>query len=161
MDVGIYCVQGVIYTMGELPTAVTAKFAPKTDHDKFSDVEEGIEWQMEFPNGLIASCKTSYKEEYNLLKADAADGWFKLEPAYEYGGLKGETSDGKMDLVNINQQAAQMDDFAVCIKNNLDTRVPGEMGARDVEILVAIYEAARSGKRVELHLEGYQQMVEM
>ena len=91
----------------------------------------------------------------------AADGWFKLEPAYEYGGLKGETSEGRMDLVNINQQAAQMDDFAVCIKNNLNTRVPGEMGARDVEILMAIYEAARSGKRIELHLESYQQMAEM
>jgi len=30
------------------------------------------------------------------------------------------------------------------------TKVPGEEGLRDVKIMMAIYEAARSGKTVEL-----------
>lgn len=45
-----------------------------------------------------------------------------------------------------------MDDFAACILNNKPTRVPGEMGLRDVKILMAIYEAARTAKPVALKL---------
>jgi predicted dehydrogenase len=55
-----------------------------------------------------------------------------------------------MDFAQVNQQALQMDDFAQAIKNNRPTRVPGEMGRQDVKILQAIYEAMRTGKRVEI-----------
>jgi len=118
MDVGIYCVQGVLYTMGELPIAVTAKFHPKQDPEKFSTVEEGMEWEMEFADGRKAICETSYSKSMNVLRAEADKGWFELQPAYEYSGLKGNTSQGPMKIKAINQQAAQMDDFARCIKSN-------------------------------------------
>ncbi len=160
MDVGIYCVQGVIYTLGELPIAVTAKFLKKKDPEKFDEVEEGIEWQMEFASGAIAKCKTSYREEMNILRAEAERGWFELKPAFEYRGLKGETSMGPMEFGQVRQQARQMDDFAECILENRESRVPGEMGLRDVQILLAIYEAAKTGKRVELNLEIFENLVE-
>jgi predicted dehydrogenase len=50
----------------------------------------------------------------------------------------------------INQQAAQMDDFAACVAAGRDAIVPGEMGRRDMVIIEAIYEAAGTGKRVAL-----------
>src|SRR5438045_3649917 len=50
----------------------------------------------------------------------------------------------------INQQAAQMDDFADCILSGRNTPVPGELGRRDLQIITAIYEAARTGKRVKV-----------
>ena len=112
MDLGIYCVQGVIYTVGDLPVAVTAEFTKKEDAEKFNEVEEGLSWEMEFENGITAKCKTSYSREFNTLKAEAENGWFGLEPAYEYKGLKGNTSEGRMNFPDINEQAAQMDDFA-------------------------------------------------
>jgi predicted dehydrogenase len=161
MDLGIYCVQGALYTVGELPLAVTARFKPKTDPEKFRDVEEGIEWEMDFPEGIKAVCETSYRTHANVLRGEAVSGWFQLEPAYEYSGLKGETSEGPMTITSINQQAAQMDDFALCIQNNSETRVPGEMGLRDVQMLSAIYEAARTGQKVELHLEEFQRLIEI
>jgi predicted dehydrogenase len=43
-----------------------------------------------------------------------------------------------------------MDDFAQCILNQKPTKVPGEEGLRDVKIMMAIYEAARTGKSVML-----------
>ncbi len=150
MDVGIYCVQGVIYTKGQNPVSVTAKFHEKTDLERFKEVEQGIDWQMQFADGTSADCKTSYAEGYGRLRAEAAKGWFELNPAYGYGGLKGETSRGPMDVPNVPQQAFQMDDFADCIINNKPTRVPGEMGMRDVEILYAIYRAAETGQKVRL-----------
>lgn len=161
MDVGIYCVQGALYTIGALPVAVDARFLPKTDPKKFRDVEEGIEWEMEFPTGAKAHCHCSYSKEADLLRAESASGWFELQPAYAYNGLKGKTSEGPMAVISINQQAAQMDDFSLCIQNGLETRVPGEMGLRDVQILLAIYQSAESQKRVELHLEEFRDLIEI
>jgi predicted dehydrogenase len=161
MDLGVYCVQGVIYTLGELPISVNARFKKKTDADKFKEVEEGIEWQMKFPGGVTAFCESSYSEEYNLLRAETENGWFELSPAYEYRGLKGNSSNGPLKFAEVNQQALQMDDFAICIKENRESRVPGEMGLRDVQILMAIYESAETGKQVELHLEPFEDMIEM
>jgi len=161
MDLGIYCVQGAIYTAGDLPISVKATFHPVTDTEKFSEVEEGISWEMEFPNGIIAQCDTSYTQEYNLLRAEAERGWFELTPAFEYRGLKGNTSEGKMTFQEVNQQALQIDDFAQCIKENRESRVSGEMGLRDVQILMAIYQSAKTGERVSLHLEPFEKLIEM
>jgi predicted dehydrogenase len=152
MDVGIYCVQGAIYTAGTLPLAVTAKEGKKTDLKRFKEVEQSMTWQMEFPGGVVAECSTSYAEELNLLRAEAENGWFQLNPAYEYKGLKGKTSNGSFTFPKVNQQALQIDDFANCVLSNKKSKVPGEMGLRDVKILLAIYEAARSGKKVSLSL---------
>jgi predicted dehydrogenase len=87
----------------------------------------------------------------NRYKAYAERGWFGLDPAYVYHGLSGLRSDGQaIQLTDIDQFAAEMDDFAQCILNNQPTRVPGEEGLRDVKIMMAIYEAARTGKTVSL-----------
>ena len=150
MDVGIYCVQGCRYTLGMEPLAVTAQESPKTNPGKFKTVEEGLTWQMEFPNKIVAECKTSYSEDLNLLRLEQGNGWAEISPAYEYSGIEGQTSKGKMDFPHINQQAAQMDDFALAIKEGRPTPVPGEMGRQDVKILQAIYQAMETGKRVDI-----------
>lgn len=151
MDMGIYCLQGCIYTKGQVPVSVTAKFDSKTDTQLFREVEAGVSWQLQFGDGSTADCHTSYAENLSgRLRADAAKGWMELQPAFAYGGLDGKTSQSPnaLALLNVNQQAAQMDDFADCILNNKPTRVPGEMGLRDVQLLLAIYRAAETGQTV-------------
>jgi predicted dehydrogenase len=150
MDMGIYCVQGVRYTMGMEPIAVKAKEGPKTDKETFKEVEQSISWQFEFPGNVMADCKTSYADNMSLLHADAENGWFELKPALGYSGLDGSTSKGPMNLPNVNQQAKQMDDFAMAVKEKRPTPVPGEMGRQDVKLLMAIYKAAETGQRVEI-----------
>ncbi|GAB3635596.1 Gfo/Idh/MocA family oxidoreductase [Hymenobacter arcticus] len=152
MDMGIYCLQGCLYTKGQVPIAITsAKLAPETGTGYFKEVEAGLSWQMQFADGSVADCRTSYAQNLEgRLRADATNGWLELEPAYGYGGLAGKTSknDGLLNLPNINQQAAQMDDFAQCVLQNKPTRVPGEMGLRDVQLLEAIYRAAETGQSI-------------
>jgi predicted dehydrogenase len=150
MDVGIYCIQGFCYTSGMEPIAVRAQEGPKTDMEKFRDVEQSLSWQFEFPGGIIAEGKASYGEGMNHLRAEAEKGWFEIAPAFNYSGQQGQTSDGKMDLPKVNQQARQMDDFADAINNKRATPVPGEMGRRDVKLLQAIYKAMETGQRVEI-----------
>ena len=150
MDVGIYCVQGVRYTSGLEPLAVTAREGAKKNKEKFKEVEESLTWKMEFPDGIIAECRTSYSEQLNLLRAEAENGWFELTTAYEYKGIEGETIEGKMKFPKVNQQAKQMDDFARAIIDGRPSPVPGEMGRQDVKILNAIYKAMETGQRVSI-----------
>ncbi|MCC9166804.1 Gfo/Idh/MocA family protein [Pontibacter harenae] len=150
MDLGIYCVQGATYTVGEAPIAVKAQFGEVTKPEYFDEVEETITWQLEFPNGAVADCRSSYNEQAGYLSGEAENGWWRLEPAYSYSGIDGETSEGDMNFPQVNQQARQMDDFARVVLNNGQTPVPGEMGMRDVTVLLAIYEAARTGQKVNI-----------
>lgn len=150
MDVGIYCVQACRYVTGLEPIAVEATETPKTKPEKFRDVEEGLNWTMEFPGGIIAECRTSYSEKQNLLRIEAENGWAELSPAFPYSGIKGKTSGGDLKFPQVNQQALQMDDFALAIKTSRPTPVSGEMGRQDVKILQAIYRAMETGQRVEI-----------
>ncbi len=150
MDLGIYCLQGCIYTFGELPTSLWAKNTTK-DKTFFKDIEGSIEWEMTFPSGK-AYCKTSYEEPFeNYLTATTEKGELKLTSSFVYRGLKGSTPDGPMELKQVNQQALQMDAFAQNILQNTPSIVPGEMGMRDNYIIEKIYEsAAKNGTVVTL-----------
>jgi predicted dehydrogenase len=123
-----------------------------TDPVKFGDVEESVTWQMKFPGGTLAHCDATYRfNGINRHRSFAERGWFGLEPAYGYQGVQGLRSDGqKIHMPEIDQFAAEMDDFSQCILNQRPTRVPGEEGLRDVKIMMAIYESARTGRAVNL-----------
>jgi predicted dehydrogenase len=149
MDLGVYSVQSCIYTLGEMPVRVSAKNTTKNT-GFFKEVEGSLEWEMEFASGAKGICKTSYEESYNFQKAEAQKGVFELQPAYSYRGISGKTPDGPMNLPSVNQQAIQMDAFALAVKQDKESIVPGEMGMRDVYIMEKIYEASQTGKTIEL-----------
>ena len=150
MDVGVYVIQAMCYTTGMEPIAVTAQEGEKTDLERFKEVEQSLKWQMEFPNGLIGEGSTSYNDNMNFIRAEAEKGVFELTSAYNYGGQRGSTPDGPMNFPRVNQQALQMDGFALSIKNKQRSIVPGEMGRRDVKYLQAVYEAMRTGNKVKI-----------
>ena len=150
MDLGIYVIQAMCYTSGMEPLSVTAVEGIKTDTARFPDVEQSISWNFEFPGKLTGTGKASYDESVNFFGAEADKGRFELRPAFNYGGQQGTTPQGAMKFPNVNQQARQMDAFALSIKNNTRTIVPGELGKRDVGYLQAIYEAMHSGKSVKI-----------
>ncbi len=149
-NMGVYALQAAIYTMGENPSYVRAQEF-KTMPKKFDETDETVTFQFEFPSGAVANMETSHNARINYLYVTADDGWVKLEPYSQYGGLRGETHQGPLDLPAVNQQARQMDDFARCILEDEKTSVPGEMGMRDVQIIEAILQSIRSeGEKVKL-----------
>ena len=152
MDVGIYALQSCRFTLGQEPTEVSAKFGPVTDPVKFAEVEESVEWEMTFPGGVKTKCNTSYSGGNNRgFKVTAENGWFGLDPAYNYNTSQGTRSDGQTIAASTtNQFAAEMDDFSRCILENKPSKVSAEEGLRDVKIMMAIYESAKTGKPVKL-----------
>ena len=151
MDVGIYALQATRFMTGEEPIWVSAQ-ETKSDFAKFKGVEESMTWQLRFPGGVIAHSGTTYKVNgMNSFTVLADRGSFGMTPAYSYNGNRGWRSDGKpLAFTEIDQFAAEMDDFAQCITENRPSKVAGEEGLRDVKILMAIYESAKTGKAVTL-----------
>jgi predicted dehydrogenase len=153
MDVGIYALQATRYLTGEEPIWVSAT-TTRGDPTRFSEVEESVLWQARFPSGAISHCGASYNSApVGYVRGIAEHGWFGLDPAFFYDGIRGMRSDGKpLDFPSIDQFAAEMDDFAQCILQKKPSKVSGEEGLRDVKIMTAIYESARIGKPVDLHV---------
>ena len=111
-------------------------------------MEESIRWTARFPGDIRAEGSSSYSRSASRLRADTSKGWFELNTAFYYSGQSGATSKGPMNFPQVFEQVYQMDAFANCIINDEPSRVPGEMGLRDMKILMGIYEAAETGKPV-------------
>jgi predicted dehydrogenase len=108
---------------------------------------------MSFDTGLSFDANTSYQQNANNIRAENAKGFIEINRAFGYTGQTCETHLGpiKAELA-MSTQALQMDDFARCIQENRESRVSGEMGLRDMKIIEAIYESARTGKRVDVQV---------
>lgn len=149
MDLGIYIVQAACMATGLTPIAVTAKERPKERPDFFTEVEETLDFGLEFPNGATLQAVTSFNHNSDTFRAAGEKGWLEFRThAFSYQVGTVVTSRGPLHYPPPYQQALQMDDFADCILNHRPTVVPGEMGRRDIRIISAIYESARTGKKV-------------
>ena len=150
MDLGIYCIQSARYVLGEEPIAVTAQFGTINDKDRFSETEESISWQMEFPSGAVANCNTSCGFYVDRFYASADEGLFELSPALSYGPFVGKTSEKELKFPVINQQKTQLDEICKLLVENkkLPNHITGEEGLKDIKVINAIYKAAEQGKRI-------------
>jgi predicted dehydrogenase len=150
MDLGIYCIQASRYVLGEEPIAVTAQFGHVNDKNRFSETEESISWQMEFPSGATANCNTSCGFNIDRFYATADEGSFELSPALSYGPFEGKTSEKELKFPVINQQKTQLDEICKVLLENkkLPNHITGEEGLKDIKVINAIYKAAETGKKV-------------
>ncbi len=155
MDIGIYSVNGSRYMIGEEPIWVTAQ-ETKTDPVKFKEgVDETVTFQLGFPSGATASCLSTYSlNNLDRFFLDGEKGFAELNPSTGYGPIKGRTNRGELEFPHKTHQTVQMDEMAAIIFQNRKPLVPvdGEEGVKDLKILDAIVEAAKTGKRVELKL---------
>ena len=155
MDIGIYSLQAARYITGEEPVEINALTYTTPGDVRFKEVEETINFQLRFPSGVLANCTSSYGYAgQNKYRVIATKGWFELEPATSYTGLRmkirrnNATED--RDLPQRDHFALEMDHMSDCVMENKDPLTPGEEGLRDLKLMMAIYEAARTGKTVKV-----------
>ena len=152
MNLGVYCIQSCRYVLGEEPIAVTAQFGPVQHKELYTEVEESITWQLEFPSGAVATSTSANNVSVDRFYASADDGFFELSPAVSYGPFRGRTSAGVLTFPDINQQAAQLDGIGQVLLANqpLPSHITGIEGLKDIRVIEAIYQAAKTGQRVRL-----------
>lgn len=150
-DMGVYSLNAARYATGEEPLRVKSASQWMERADLFSEVDEWTEFELEFPSGVVAFCRTSFGENIDRLEVTCDSGSYWLEPMNSYEGVRGATSDGtQLDQSIENQQARQMDDDALALIENRAMLVPGEEGLRDLRIVKAIELSASTGQPVEL-----------
>jgi glucose-fructose oxidoreductase len=149
-DMGVYPLNAARYSSGMEPVAVTAR-ASTTRPEIYKEVEENMEFDLEFPGGAMAKCETSFAKGMNDLRVNFQKGSYWLSPFQAYSGINGETSDGtKFNQRIPNQQARQMDDDALAIRKKTKPLVPGEEGLKDIRLVEAIYQSVKENRRIAL-----------
>jgi predicted dehydrogenase len=155
MDIGIYALQAARYLTGEEPSEVNAMTYSTPGDPRFKEVEEAINFQLRFPSGILANCTSSYGYAWQSHYRVVTDqGWLEMDPATAYDGLRMRIHRGNVieekDLPVVDHFAAEMEHMSDCVMQNKEPLTPGEEGLRDLTIMHALYEAARSGKTVKL-----------
>jgi predicted dehydrogenase len=155
MDIGIYSLQAARYITGEEPTEINAMSYTNTQDPRFKEVEETINFQLRFPSAVLANCTSSYGyNNQNHYRVVCSDGWFELEPATSYTGLRmrvhSKNTLEERVLPVRDHFAMEMDHMSDCVMNDKEPLTPGEEGLRDLKLMTAIYESAQSGKVVKV-----------
>jgi predicted dehydrogenase len=153
MDMGIYALQAARYISGEEPVEINAMAYSTPRDPRFKEVEENINFQMRFPSGVLANCTSSYGCAYrSQFHAMTPKGWFELDPGQSYSGLRMRVNRGnKIEEPSFpvrDHFVAEMDHLSQCVMQNKEPLTPGEEGLRDLKIMMAIYESAKTGKMV-------------
>ena len=150
VDLGVYAIQGARKLIGEDPIRVTAQGSIRHP-EVFKDIYETVTWQFEFPSGALSNSSTTYSYYVDRMYASGSQGWVELKPAFNATGAQGKTDKGVLSFDTPPfQQIAQMDEFALSIHHGTKTRASGEEGLKDLKIIQAIFEAADSGREVEI-----------
>lgn len=153
MDIGIYAINGARYFIGEEPIWVTAQ-ETKTDPVKFKEgIDETIQFQMGFPGGAVASCLSTYSmSNLDRFFLNGSKGFADLQPSSGYGPIKGRTHKGVLAKPHVTHQTVQMDEMAGIILEGKQAvvAVEGEEGVKDLKIIDAIFQAAKTGEKVDL-----------
>jgi glucose-fructose oxidoreductase len=150
-DMGVYTINAARYATGEEPIRVQNASQWTERPDLFTEVDEWTEFELVFPSGVVAHCRTRFGENIDSLDVACESGSYRLSPMQAYSGVRGEASDGtQLNQTIENQQAKQMDDDALALIEGRAVLVPGEEGLRDVRIVEAIQEAVRTGAAVDL-----------
>ncbi len=158
-DIGLYNLNTTRYLLGEEPVEVSATVFSTPGDERFREVEESALWQMRFPSSALANCACGYgSHQSRRYRVHAETGWYGLDPAFAYEGLRMEASYAEGDTEfrqnpsrgSKDQFQLEMDHFARCVMDDLRPFTPGEEGVQDHVIMEAIYRSAREGKPVRL-----------
>lgn len=158
VDIGIYSVQAARYLAGEEPVEVTATAHANRPSATGVTIDDDIAWTLHFPSGVLATGTASWRYALqNRYRAVFTNGWLELEPATSNGNLRmrvgrgprGEVVEGRL-LPQVDQIPLMFDHFAECVTAGRAAVTPGAEGVRDLEVIAALYESARTGRAVRL-----------
>jgi predicted dehydrogenase len=156
MDLGVYCVNTSRWLVDEDPTGAVAE-SWRHNQTIFQYVEEGIAFRLTFPSGLRVQGATTYSASMSsFIFVQGSNGWVSLSPAFPFEdtrlvcGKIGKRSFERR-FEPLDEFALEIDAFATAIQNKTPIEPDGLQGHRDMMILRAIYESAKSDRPVVIN----------
>lgn len=154
-DMGVYCINAARYLFQDEPTEIMAAGASNED-PRFREAGEMMSVVMRFPGERLATFTCSFGaadiSRYTLM---GTKGVLTAEPAYDYSeGIKHrvtiEDQTTTRNFPKRDQFSAEITYFSDCIRKGKEPEPSGLEGLADVRVVRAIYESARTGKKIEL-----------
>ena len=155
MDLGVYCVNTTRWLVDEDPVTVSAQ-SWKHDASRFREVEEGVAFRLNFPSGLVVQGSSTYSSAMSsFLNVQGSKGWALLAPAFTFEHVRNLVGSASGRSIRrtfkvVDEFAPQLDAFATAIQTGSSVEADGIQGLRDLSIIAAIYEAARTQTMVRV-----------
>lgn len=161
MNQSVHYVDMLQYIMG--PVEEVFAYCATRDHVRI-EVEDVAVASVKFKSGaigLIEGSTVAYPGFYTRLDINGSDGsaivqagqiveW-KLKNENESEAVVKEEVEGAQDAqITSSSHQRQLADFVTSLRENREPFVNGEEGRKPLEIILAIYESARTGKPVKL-----------
>jgi predicted dehydrogenase len=156
MDLGVYCANTSRWLVDEDPVEAVAE-SWRHDQTTFQRIEEGIAFTLKFPSGLrVQGCTTYSSAMSSFVFVQGSKGWVSLSPAFPFEDTR--VVYGRIGKRNFERRFKPLDEFALeidafarAILTNKPVEPDGVQGHRDMVILHAIYESAKSGQPVTIN----------
>jgi len=153
LDIGVYPLNTSRFLLGDDPVAVQGE--TNSWEPAFDRVDEHAAFQLAFPDGVVASCSTTFNGQPNSqLQIVGTEGSISIDSPYgdvpqeivvECGDMRMEYTGPPVDDV--------VEEVAYFANHVLADRRPepdGRDGLADLQIAEAVYESAETGERVDL-----------
>ena len=152
---GVFCINAARYLFRDEPCEVIATAFTDRKDPRFTHVDEAVGAILRFPGERCAIFASSFgahdRAHYEVV---CTDGLVTLDNAYEHSAeLKLSIANGVPPRTRTFQRrdqiAAEIEDFARCVRDGTEPEPSGHEGLADVRIIEAIQRSARRGGAVE------------
>jgi predicted dehydrogenase len=155
MDLGVYCVNTSRWLVDEDPIEASA-VSWQHDTKVFTQVEEGISFQLRFTGGLRVQGSTTYSAAMSsFVFVQGSKGCALLSAAFPFD--EDRVVSGAIGGKSFHRRFRPLDEFALeigafsdAIRTNKAAEPDGTQGHRDMIIIHSIYESAKSGSPVPI-----------
>jgi predicted dehydrogenase len=153
-DVGYYCVNASRWTIGSEPVSVAASMSLGPE-----GIDEEFAGLLDFGGGRLAQIASSFTQPYrHEVELLGTTGRIRVPDAFVNGSeplaIEIEDSTGTWERVDVpgdDEYRLEVEDFAACVRSGRQPQVVShEDTLANMAAIDALYEAARSGRRVEL-----------
>lgn len=156
-DIGVYCLNAARYCFGTEPIEVTA-MKGHGDDPRFREVEETICAMLRFPGDAMATFTVSFNTaDIDTFTVVGTDGIIEMKPGFRFETSprlrltqNGQTIEKAFP--NFDQFGAQTAYFSDCIIHGQRPEPDGSEGLADVTALLAIEQAAVTGRPQSISL---------
>jgi len=154
VDVGVYPLNASRFLLEADPVAASG--TTHSADDAFAGVDQHVAFRLEFPGGATASCTASYDAQSDdRLHVVGTEGRALVNPAFDAEvnpTLTLAVGDERVEYTGefVDEVAEEFDYFAHCVLTDAAPEPSGRDSVADMEAVEAIYESARTGRRVEV-----------
>lgn len=148
-DIGVHCFDSLHYILADEVQTVTMQ----AQYDSHSVLEASASGVLQFSRGTLASVSVSGRGAYQtLLEVIGESGVLSAVNALTVDApvtlelRRGHNVAERMQVLNDDAYALQLDAFGAAVEDGRDFEIPGEEGLRNQLVLEAAYRSIKSGK---------------